>query len=126
MIRRVSVPSPRVAGGGAVESEKLRHWESQSIGNPVQSFEGWSIPAAFHEAEKIHRYVEHFGEPLLSHSAAESNFPQAPSKPLSQGGHLECASKRECVVVSLRVPPNEITGSPPRHSQEALRETQNA
>jgi hypothetical protein len=53
------------------------------MGNPVQCFKGGSIPAAFDEAEKIHRYIEYFSEPFLAHPAAESNFPQAPPKPLS-------------------------------------------
>jgi hypothetical protein len=83
------------ADNRTVESEQLCHWNFQAVGNPVQGLKGGGIPAAFDEAEKIHRNLEQFGELFLAHLAAESKFSQVPTKLLSERSHLECASQVE-------------------------------
>ncbi len=79
---------------------------------PLQRLEGRRTDTALDQTQKIHRDVYQFGKSFLAHPALYADLTHACSKLLSQSGHLEGISKRQSPVVSLRVPPNEITGTP--------------
>ena len=59
-----------------IELEEIGDRYTQSFGNSLQCFKRRGIDSAFHEAQKVHRQVECFSEPLLSHSALHPNLAQ--------------------------------------------------
>jgi hypothetical protein len=83
---------------------------SQSFGHDLELLEGGSVSASFNQAEKIDRKSKHFRELLLSLFQIVPNLP----KPLAEGPaksrQMYLAPLAKSGVISLREPPNEITG----------------
>jgi hypothetical protein len=94
----------------AVEGEKISDRHSQPLGDPVDGFKRWGVSTALNETEEVHRDIKRLRKFFLRHPMLRPNLTQSPPEFLSQRRHLEESSKRKSPVVSLRAPPNEITG----------------
>ena len=82
----------------------------QSVRHLFNGLERGSIDPALDKAEEVHRDPDEFGELLLSQVTLQADaFEPAPELSPKLPGHWGCAEP-QCVVISLRAPPNHITG----------------
>lgn len=94
----------------AFEGEEVCNRHPQAFSNLVEGLEGRRVPAALDQAQEVHREIEGFRKSFLCHAALLSKSPQPFSESLFERSHLEGVSKPKSPVVSLREPPNGITG----------------
>lgn len=94
----------------AVKSKKIGNWSAEALRHNFQLFERRGVSAAFDQTQEINGQPEHFSELLLGLLKFVPNLPQSPAEVPAKSRQMCLAPLAKSGVISLREPPNEITG----------------
>ena len=107
MLHISNVPFVRAA----VKSKKIRNRSVEALCHNFQLLERRGVSAAFDQTQEINGQPKHFSELLLGLLKFIPNLPQSPAEVPAKSRQMCLAPLAKSGVISLREPPNGITGA---------------